>query len=223
MPRYKIPRVLFACLEGAGQLRRPLWWPSARPFGDLHPRSGDPAVLLGPGLLRAVVLSATPPALVPEQRGGDPIDRKVAVLDDDALFHPGEHPAARTPLRGGPCLDVDSEHRAVTVRAQHHDVGQVDEDRAGTRRVLVHGGSPGSGGVRSRDSGGPRFNSGGSQTLLNSEVPTRLLRRPSRISSSHLIVLQQPCDLDITGCYSCEDRRVSKLPLTRSIGVAFEL
>ena len=85
----------------------------------------------------------------------------------------GRSPAVRAPLRGGPCLDVDFEHRAVTVRAQHHDVGQVDEDRAGARRVLVHEGSRGSGGVRSRDSGGPRLNSGGSQTLLTSEVPSK--------------------------------------------------
>ena len=145
--------------------------PAPGPIGDGHARSSDPAILFGPGLLRTVAVAAAPPALVPEQCGGDTVDRQVAVLDDDALLHLGNHPAVRTPRRGGPRLDVDLKHRAVTIGAQHHDVGQVDEDRAGARRVLVHGGSPGSCGVRSLDSGSPRSNSGGPQTLLNSEVP----------------------------------------------------
>jgi hypothetical protein len=65
------------------------------PIGDAHPRSINPAVLFSPGLLRTITVDAPPSALVPEERGGDPID------------------------------------------------GQVDEDRSVARRVLLHGGSPG--------------------------------------------------------------------------------
>jgi hypothetical protein len=63
---------------------------------------------------------------------------------------------------------MDLQPRADSFGAEDHDVVQVNEDRGGARRVLSHGGCPGSGGVRSRDSGSPRLSSGGPQTPLNS-------------------------------------------------------
>ena len=84
--------------------------PTAGPIGDVHPGSSNPAVLFSPGLLRTITVDAPPSALVPEERGGDPIDGQVAVLHDHPLLHLSTHAALWATRRGGRCLYVDLEH-----------------------------------------------------------------------------------------------------------------
>ena len=109
--------------------------------------------------------------LLLEQPARSDVDGKVAAGDADSFLDLGDHAADRTARHRHLRFDVDFEHRAVMVRSQRYDVGAVDENGEGERRVLVHSGSPESGGLRPRDSGGPRFNSGGSQTLLKTIAP----------------------------------------------------
>ena len=109
--------------------------------------------------------------LLLEQPARSDVDGKVAAGDADSFLDLGDGAAARIARHRHLRFDVDSEHRAVTVRSQHYDEGAVDENGAGARSFLVYRGSPESGGFRSRDSGGPRSNSGGSQTLLKTIAP----------------------------------------------------
>ena len=67
-------------------------------IGDAHPGSSNPAVLFSPGLLRTITVHAPPSALVPEERGGDPLDGKVAVLHDHPLVHLSTHAALWAPV-----------------------------------------------------------------------------------------------------------------------------
>lgn len=110
--------------------------PAPGPVAHGHSGVGDPRVLLGPGLLRAVGVRALPAALLPDQACRAPEGRQVDQLDHRPLLQPGDHPAGGTPWTSPLGLDLDPERLSLdVVDAEDPDVGQSDKQLADARRV----------------------------------------------------------------------------------------